>query len=161
MNLQELIPMLQVAIGPSILISGVGLLLLTMTNRLGRAIDRARHLATLLKDAGEENRRNYQAQIDILWRRARLLRTAIFLAAIGAFFAAAMMILVFVSEVTKSHLVGLISVCFLGSMASVMALHATANARGKYSSTTAKNSAGDCTVATCLRNSRAPGRPWA
>jgi hypothetical protein len=30
------------AIGPVILISGVGLLLLTMTNRLGRAIDRAR-----------------------------------------------------------------------------------------------------------------------
>lgn len=113
--------MLQVAVGPSILISGVGLLLLTMTNRLGRAIDRARHLAPLLKNANEEERRNYQAQIDILWHRARLLRTAIFLAALGAFFAAAMMIVVFVSEVTKTHLVWLIGVCFLGSMVSVMA----------------------------------------
>lgn len=121
MTLQELIPMLQVAVGPSILISGVGLLLLTMTNRLGRAIDRARHLAPLLKNANEEERRNYQAQIDILWHRARLLRTAIFLAATGAFFAAAMMIVVFVSEITKLHLVWLISICFLGSMASVMA----------------------------------------
>ena len=36
------IPTLQTAIGPVILISGVALLLLTMTNRLGRAIDRAR-----------------------------------------------------------------------------------------------------------------------
>jgi hypothetical protein len=121
MELQELIPMLQVAIGPSILISGVGLLLLTMTNRLGRAIDRARHLATLLKDASESERRNYDAQIDILWQRARLLRTAIFLAATGAFFAAAMMITVFISEITKLHLVWLISICFLGSMGPVMA----------------------------------------
>ncbi|MFN9975717.1 MAG: DUF2721 domain-containing protein, partial [Phycisphaerae bacterium] len=31
----DLIPVLQVAIGPVILISGVGLLLLSMTNRLG------------------------------------------------------------------------------------------------------------------------------
>ena len=45
MNLAEIIPVLQVSIGPVILISGVGLLLLTMTNRLGRAIDRARQLA--------------------------------------------------------------------------------------------------------------------
>jgi hypothetical protein len=37
----ELIPVLQVAIGPVILISGVGLLLLTLTNRFGRAVDRA------------------------------------------------------------------------------------------------------------------------
>ena len=37
--LHELIPVLQVAIGPVILISGVGLLLLTLTNRFGRIID--------------------------------------------------------------------------------------------------------------------------
>jgi hypothetical protein len=120
MELQELIPMLQVAVGPSILISGVGLLLLTMTNRLGRAIDRARHLALLLKNANEQEQSNYQAQVDILWHRARLLRTAIFLAAMGAFFAAAMMITVFISEITKLHLVWLISIWFLGSMGAVM-----------------------------------------
>ena len=39
-SLHELIPVLQVAIGPVILISGVGLLLLTLTNRFRRAIDR-------------------------------------------------------------------------------------------------------------------------
>ena len=33
--------------------------------------------------------------------------------------------------------------------------------RGKYFSTTSKNSAGDLMVATYLRKSRAPGRPWA
>ena len=41
-TLEQIIPELRDAIGPVILISGVGRLLLTMTNRLGRAIDRAR-----------------------------------------------------------------------------------------------------------------------
>jgi len=41
-SLEQIIPELRDAIGPVILISGVGLLLLTMTNRRGRAIDRAR-----------------------------------------------------------------------------------------------------------------------
>jgi len=36
----ELIPVLQVAIGPVVLISGIGLLILSMTNRFGRVIDR-------------------------------------------------------------------------------------------------------------------------
>jgi fatty acid desaturase len=36
---------LQLAVSPVILISAYGLLLLSMTNRLGRAIDRARQLA--------------------------------------------------------------------------------------------------------------------
>ena len=47
--------MLQVAIGPVILISGVGLLLLTMTNRLGRAIDRARQMTRICPDTPMRN----------------------------------------------------------------------------------------------------------
>jgi hypothetical protein len=42
MSLTDLIPTLQLAIGPAILISGVGLISLSMTNRFGRAIDRSR-----------------------------------------------------------------------------------------------------------------------
>ena len=34
----ELIPVLQMAVGPTVLISGVGLLILSLTNRLGRVV---------------------------------------------------------------------------------------------------------------------------
>lgn len=51
MSLTQLIPTLQLAIGPVILISGVGLLLLSMTNRFGRIIDRARALNRDLRGA--------------------------------------------------------------------------------------------------------------
>ena len=43
-RLSELVPVLQTAVGPVILISGVGLLLLSLTNRFGRAVDRTRQL---------------------------------------------------------------------------------------------------------------------
>ncbi|MBL8732337.1 MAG: DUF2721 domain-containing protein [Planctomycetes bacterium] len=44
LSLSDLLPVLQTAIGPVILISGIGLLLLNMTNRYGRIIDRSRDL---------------------------------------------------------------------------------------------------------------------
>jgi len=55
-SVEELIPVLQTAIGPVILISGIGLLLLTMTNRLGRVIDRARGLSAELLTADDAAR---------------------------------------------------------------------------------------------------------
>lgn len=48
-RLPDLLPSLQIAIGPVILVSGVSLLLLSMTNRLGRVIDRARDLSIELR----------------------------------------------------------------------------------------------------------------
>ena len=50
--ISDLVTILQTAISPVILISGVGLLLLTMTNRLGRTIDRSRGLSDETEKAG-------------------------------------------------------------------------------------------------------------
>jgi hypothetical protein len=47
MHLSTLIPTLQLAVGPVILISGIGLLLLSMTTRFGRTIDRTREIASV------------------------------------------------------------------------------------------------------------------
>ena len=70
----HLIPILQLAIAPVILISGVGLLLLTLTNRFGRVLDRAR---ALNRDA--ELSAHVREQIEILRRRASILRTSVML----------------------------------------------------------------------------------
>lgn len=55
-QLNDLIPVLQIAIGPVILISGVGLLLLSLTNRFGRAVDRSRQIIRELREAGPDDR---------------------------------------------------------------------------------------------------------
>jgi len=66
----ELVPVLQTAVSPVVLISGVGLLLLTMTNRLGRIVDRARSLAARVKEADGEDPEPLHAQLRILSQRA-------------------------------------------------------------------------------------------
>ena len=57
---------LNLAISPVIMISAYGMLLLSLTNRLGRAIDRARVLAG-------ESGASRQLQVEILAKRARRL----------------------------------------------------------------------------------------
>jgi hypothetical protein len=120
MTLDQLIPVLQVAVGPAILISGDGLLLLTMTNRLGRVIDRSRQLVSISKHAESLERENSQAQLKILLNRGKLLRSAIFMAATSALLAALLVILIFLSVLMKWQIGWLISIIFMGSMLGIM-----------------------------------------
>jgi flagellar biosynthesis regulator FlaF len=115
-TISQLIPVLQTAIGPVILISGVGLLLLTMTNRLGRTIDRARALASEAVDAGVESRERIQAQLTILWKRARLIRSAITLASASALCAALLIIALFLTALFSLDDVWLISALFIACL---------------------------------------------
>jgi len=112
----QLIPVLQTAIGPTILISGVGLLLLSMTNRLGRTIDRARILAGEGPDLAHERRTMVTAQLEILWRRARIIRMGIALAALSALSAAILIIVIFITALARVETAPLISVVFIVCM---------------------------------------------
>ena len=120
-SLREIIPVLQVAIGPVILISGVGLLLLTMTNRLGRAIDRARALAQDLRERREPDREQVLAQVVIIYRRARVIRLTIALAALSVLLAAVLIIALFLSALSKWDQGLLIGLVFIVSMAALIA----------------------------------------
>jgi hypothetical protein len=91
-TLSELIPILQISIGPVILISGIGLLLLTISNRLGRTIDRARILQKELPLGGSSDARRTRAQLQILWHRADHIRQSIILSTVSALLAAFLII---------------------------------------------------------------------
>jgi hypothetical protein len=99
--IRELIPVLQVAIGPVILISGVGLLLLTLTNRFGRAVDRSRALGRELREVGQAERQRLAGQVAILYRRAQLIRLSIIMAALSLLLAAVLIIVLFVTALAK------------------------------------------------------------
>ena len=115
-SFRELVPILQTAIGPMILISGLGLLLLTMTNRLGRVIDRSRSLL----DNRESNPESYVLRINrevaILWKRARYIRVAILLACMTCFGASLLIIMLFLSALVNIDLPMVLSGVFIGSM---------------------------------------------
>lgn len=115
----ELIPILQVAIGPVVLISGVGLLILSMTNRLGRVIDRGRSLVRELPEIPERNHARVIEQLHILTRRADLLQQAIIFAVFCVLFAAVLIITLFFTaafEIEDAWLIGALFILALGSL---------------------------------------------
>jgi len=115
-SLNELIPVLQIAIGPVILISGVGLLLLSMTNRLGRVIDRARVLHREKRTERQEEHESIRRQLQILHGRTILIRRAIIFASMSALLAAFLIISLFLAALLKLDAGWLIMVLFIGCM---------------------------------------------
>lgn len=119
MELEQIIPVLQLAIGPVIVISGVGLILLSMTNRFGRVIDRSRNLAVSMRTAMEEEKEGFKLQIEILMRRAFILRRAIALASISLVLAAGLVIALFVVEllaIQAAFILGTLFVLCMGCL---------------------------------------------
>jgi hypothetical protein len=119
--LTELIPLLQVAIGPVILISGVGLLLLSLTNRFGRAADRSRQLISDMRAAGAHDRRHLRSQVDVLYRRARLIQISIILAASSVLCAALLVITLFFAALMRWDNTILVSLLFIGCLLMLLA----------------------------------------
>jgi hypothetical protein len=120
MRLIDLVPILQVAVGPVILISGVGLLLLSMTNRLGRVIDRSRLLAEARRKADAQDRSRFESQLLVLSRRARLVRLAIILAALSVLLAAVLIIALFLAALERWEIGILVVSLFVGCMTSLI-----------------------------------------
>ncbi len=116
-SLHDLVPILQVAIGPVILISGIGLLLLSMTNRFGRIIDRSRELSAALHAARGAGRELVSAEIAILSKRALLVREAITLAILSVLFAAALVMTLFLAAVLKWEVGALVAALFVSCLA--------------------------------------------
>jgi hypothetical protein len=117
--LRELIPILQVAIGPVILISGVGLLLLSLTNRFARAVDRSRALGREVREVDQAERQRLAGQVEILYRRARVIRLAIIMAALSLLLASVLIIVLFMIALTKSEggfIIVLLFVCCMVSL---------------------------------------------
>ena len=125
MSWQQLIPILQIAVGPVILISGVGLLLLGMTNRLGRIVDRSRQLVRAARELDPEDRQVTIAQLRILDRRARLVQAAIALACLSALAAALLVATLFLTALLGGEsgavIVGIFVAC-LGALIAALLL---------------------------------------
>jgi hypothetical protein len=103
---------LQLAVSPVILISAYGLLLLSMTNRLGRAIDRARLLVR--EGAAKDD------QIAIITRRAGWIRSAIVFTTLALIAAGLLVLVLFASIYLPFNIAPAVAVLFIGSLVSVV-----------------------------------------
>lgn len=117
MPTENLIQSMQASIAPCIFISGLGLVLLSMSNRLGRSIDRIRAFTSAIKNASAAELPAMRAQIDILYRRSRLLQSAIGLVAMSMFFVSSIMLMLFSTLAFNIQLIALIKIFFTASLA--------------------------------------------
>ncbi|PJA32558.1 MAG: DUF2721 domain-containing protein [Zetaproteobacteria bacterium CG_4_9_14_3_um_filter_53_7] len=122
MSLENFIPVLQLSIAPVIVISGVGLILLSMTNRIARVIDRSRELSKILRnDEADSGRHQVRQQLMILERRSQLLRRAIEFACISLLLAASLVIVLFFVVLMDIEAVMIITLIFISCMLSLIA----------------------------------------
>ena len=120
-SLTELVPILQLAIGPVILISGVGMLLLTFTNRFGRVVDRTRGLVRELAAGPDAAHASLlRAQAEILTRRASILRLSITLAAVAALLAGVLILLLFLGVLLELRVGGAVVLMFAAAVVALL-----------------------------------------
>jgi hypothetical protein len=124
-TLPEILPVLQVAIGPVILISGIGLLLLSLTNRFARILDRARVLARDLESSQVGQRERLHRLAVLLRRRAIWNRRSIVLASLSILFVALLIILIFIQALAGIQsalpIICVFSLCLVSLVGSVVA----------------------------------------
>ncbi|MBF0490827.1 MAG: DUF2721 domain-containing protein [Candidatus Omnitrophica bacterium] len=88
---------LQASIAPCVMISGVGLLLLSFSNRLSRPLDRVRQLKKEHEHAPEDQKEIIYQQIEIFYNRCKLLRNAVGALTISLFFISSVILILFIS----------------------------------------------------------------
>ncbi len=116
MTISELIPVLQMAIGPVVLISGVGLLILSLTNRLGRIVDRGRSLAGEFRRTAEPGHPKTLEQLQSLTRRAWLLQRAIIFAVLCVLLSVVLIVALFLIAAFKIEATWLVGGLFIAAL---------------------------------------------
>lgn len=111
-----LLPLIQSAITPVILITGLGSLLLTMTNRLGRIVDRTRILAGQARVASGDERAQVEIQLRILFGRAKLVRMAVSLTSLSMFVSGLLVAAIFLSALTGLEAGPILLVLFVAAI---------------------------------------------
>ncbi len=117
----QFLPVIQLAITPVILISGVGALMLTLTNRMGRIVDRTRTLAGLARGAAGDERSHFESQLKIMWRRARLIRLTVTLAGMSMLLSCVLVMLIFMDASLHREFGVELVVTFLASVVCLIA----------------------------------------
>ncbi len=111
----DIVHLIQSAVAPVFLLSGVAATLGVLTNRLARIVDRAR----LLEDR-IENRpgsvHNLHEQLVVLGRRSRYINAAISMCAFSALLVALVVIALFANAFFDARLAATIALLFVGAM---------------------------------------------
>ena len=119
MNIQisDIGHVIQLAIAPVFLLTGVGTLLMVLTNRLARIIDRTRVLEDRL-DAGPNDA--HMGELDVLYERWHLVNFAITLSTACGLLVCLVIALLFLGDTTNLPLDRTIAALFVSAMVALI-----------------------------------------
>ncbi|CAG0977766.1 hypothetical protein RHDC1_01653 [Rhodocyclaceae bacterium] len=107
---------IQLAVAPVFLLTGVGAILAVLINRLARVVDRFRVLERMQPAAGNDERSILDAEMAILSRRAHLIHWAISLCTVCALFICIVIATLFTGSVLGADLSGTVAALFIAAM---------------------------------------------
>jgi hypothetical protein len=111
----DIVHLIQSAVAPVFLLSGVGVTLGVLTGRLARIIDRARFLEDQAHASGEMTDAT-RASLAMLARRAKYTNAAIAMCTISALFVSLVVMALFASAFFDASLAGTIALLFVAAM---------------------------------------------
>jgi hypothetical protein len=111
---------IQLAVAPVFLLSGIGVLLGVLTNRLARIVDRARKVEESLRQAVAAAADESRSQLRVAASRARLINISITLSTIAALLIALVIALLFASTFVPINLAGSVALLFVLAMGALV-----------------------------------------
>lgn len=112
---------IQLAVAPVFLLTGVGAMLGVMASRLARVIDRSRVLEERLPAAPPDADPGYRGELRLLARRSHLIHRGIGLCTASALLVCAVIVTLFVGAFLETDVSGLIGALFVAAMLSLSA----------------------------------------
>ena len=112
--------LIQLAIAPVFLLTGVATLLGVLSSRLGRTIDRGRVLEALLAGADAERTQRTHEELAVLMRRAKIIYRAIALGVITALLICSVIASLFISAFTRVDVTLVVAALFIAAMAALI-----------------------------------------
>lgn len=127
-NVDEVAHVIQIALTPVFLLSGIASLLGVFSTRLARVADRVHAVSDKLDDAPASMRPELQRRLAYLQRRSHLLDTAVILSAVGGGATCMAAVLLFVGTLRNQAVVtsllaafGFALMCTVGALAAFLA----------------------------------------
>ena len=111
---------IDLAVAPVFLLSGIGVLLGVLTNRLARIVDRARKVEESLRQATVAAHDDGREQLRVAASRAKFINVSITLGTIAALLVALVVAVLFASTFVPLNLAGPVAVLFVLAMAALV-----------------------------------------
>jgi len=116
----SVVHVIQLAVAPVFLLSGVGVILTVLTNRLARIIDRARLLEDRLHGQPDDRREEMRGEMALLSHRAWMVNLALTLSTSCALLVCLVIALLFIGNVMHIEMETVIAILFVTAMATLI-----------------------------------------